>query len=65
MISETVPCDTCKEPTTFTGTKRCNNCYEVEGRLSTYLRSARGRSLVRARLAMASRDARKTKRGRK
>lgn len=31
------PCSTCGEPTTFTGTKKCNNCWEVERRLQDYL----------------------------
>jgi len=33
-----VPCATCKRPTTFTGTERCNGCWEVEYRLVDYLR---------------------------
>ncbi len=32
---ETVPCETCGEPG-LTGTKRCNNCFEVETRLVSY-----------------------------
>ncbi len=34
----TVPCSTCEQPTTFTGTKKCNDCWEVERRLDGYLR---------------------------
>jgi hypothetical protein len=34
---ETVPCDTCGTPTAMFGTRRCNNCWEVESRLSGYL----------------------------
>lgn len=29
----TVPCKVCDTPTTYTGTKLCNNCYEVVNRL--------------------------------
>lgn len=43
---ETVPCETCGEPTTFLGTKRCNNCYEVESRLDQYLASIGGLEVV-------------------
>lgn len=35
----TVSCKTCGEPTTFTGTKQCNGCHEVEMRLGEYLRN--------------------------
>lgn len=34
----TVPCRTCGEPTIFTGTRQCDDCHEVEGRLAGYLR---------------------------
>lgn len=43
---ETVPCKTCGEPTKFTGTKRCNNCYEVESRLDSYLRNPKALQLI-------------------
>jgi hypothetical protein len=29
----TVPCIFCGVPSTFTGTKRCNNCWELEHRM--------------------------------
>lgn len=35
---ETVPCETCGTPTHMTGTKRCDDCWEVERRLGEYLR---------------------------
>lgn len=46
MPNETVPCATCNTPTLMTDTKRCNVCWEVEARLSTYLRSERGQKFV-------------------
>ena len=33
----TVPCRTCGEPTTFTGTKQCDDCHEVETRITGYI----------------------------
>jgi hypothetical protein len=45
--SETVPCETCGTPTPFVGTKRCNNCWEVERRLPDYMRSSKGWDFVR------------------
>lgn len=33
----TVPCDTCGRPTPMDRTKRCDDCWEVEGRLRGYL----------------------------
>ena len=48
MISTpmTVPCEVCGKPTPYLGTKRCNNCWEVEKRLETFLESQRGREFV-------------------
>ena len=43
MELPTVPCATCGQPTTYTGTKRCNNCHEVETRIVSYASSANGR----------------------
>lgn len=40
----TVPCATCGAPTTSTGTKRCNRCWEVERRLRDYLLSGSPKS---------------------
>jgi hypothetical protein len=45
--SETVPCETCGTPTRFTGTRRCNNCWEVERRLPDYMKSPKGWAFVR------------------
>lgn len=41
---ETVPCGTCGEPTTYTGTKQCNDCHEVETRLRGYLKRGKRKS---------------------
>jgi hypothetical protein len=30
---ETTPCRLCGEPTTYTGTARCDRCWELEGRI--------------------------------
>lgn len=30
---ETVPCGICGKETDFTGTERCNNCWELENRI--------------------------------
>jgi hypothetical protein len=48
---ETIPCVTCGMPTPFTGTKRCNNCWEVESRLNQYLRSPKGETFVAKAMA--------------
>lgn len=40
--AEFIPCETCGYPTDMFGTKRCNNCWEVESRLNSYLHSTRG-----------------------
>jgi hypothetical protein len=52
----TVPCKTCGEPTTFTGTRQCNFCHEVEIRLDGYLRrgGAKARLFVLRALAPLS-----------
>jgi hypothetical protein len=47
---ETVPCETCGDPTTYTGTKRCNNCYEVESRLDSYLQNPKALLLLTGKL---------------
>ena len=46
-------CDTCQQPTQYGGTRRCDNCWEVEHRLADYLAAAPGRAAVRAALAAA------------
>ena len=43
----TVPCETCSTPTAYEGTKRCNNCWEVERRLPDYLKSPKAWEFVR------------------
>lgn len=43
-MSDTIPCEICKAPTQMKGTKRCNNCWEVERRLDEYLRHPAGRA---------------------
>lgn len=35
--TEAVPCETCGQSTTNTGTKRCYECWKVESRLKLYL----------------------------
>ena len=50
----TVPCETCGKPTLMEGTKRCDGCYEVESRLSDYLKTPGGRAFVTAALAEAN-----------
>lgn len=47
MSEPTVPCDVCGTPTTFLGTRRCNNCWEVESRLAQYLKSPAGQTYAR------------------
>lgn len=37
MTRDTIPCETCGKPTPYFGTKRCDNCWEVERRLDAYL----------------------------
>jgi hypothetical protein len=44
---ETVPCDTCGQPTPYKGTRRCDNCWEVESRLAAYLESEKGREFIK------------------
>ena len=45
--SETIPCETCGTPTPFTGTRRCNNCWEVERRLPDYTKSPKAWDFMR------------------
>ena len=42
-----IPCETCGTPTPFTGTRRCNNCWEVERRMPDYMKSPKGWDFVR------------------
>jgi len=48
---ETVPCKLCGEPTIMLGTKKCDNCWEVISRLSTFLDSRKARDLTRKLLS--------------
>jgi hypothetical protein len=41
------PCEVCGKPTQYEGTKRCDNCWEVERRLKTYLKSPKGQAFAR------------------
>ncbi len=43
---ETTACETCGAVTRMLGTKRCDNCYEVESRLDKYLQAPNGRTFV-------------------
>ncbi len=47
MEPKTVPCETCGRPTTFTGTKRCDLCWNVERNLVEYLESPGGLAVAR------------------
>lgn len=38
---KTVPCELCGEPTTYTGTKRCDRCYQLEFRIKANPKLAR------------------------
>ena len=50
MNESTIPCETCGRPTTMLGTRLCVNCWEVECRLKSYLKSEGGRARVRLAL---------------
>lgn len=50
MIRKTIPCETCGKLTFMLGTKRCANCWEVEGRLEDYLKSPGGQEYVHKHL---------------
>jgi hypothetical protein len=47
---DTISCETCGQPTPMLGTKRCNNCWEVERRLGTYMRSPKALDFIRKHL---------------
>lgn len=36
-MEETISCTMCGEPTTYLGTKLCNNCWELSSRISTFI----------------------------
>jgi FMN-dependent NADH-azoreductase len=46
----TIPCEICGGPTTSLGTKRCNNCWELEARLDYYLKHKNGREFIEQEL---------------
>lgn len=46
-----IPCEVCGKWTLYMGTRRCNNCWEVERRLEEYLRNGKGREFVMQQLA--------------
>jgi len=50
------PCKTCEKPTHMRGTKLCNNCWEVEGRLEEYIKSKNGRDILLALLGVEKND---------
>jgi len=53
MNPETISCGTCGQPTTHIGTKRCDNCYEVELRLRWYLNRGGEKALIFVRETMS------------
>lgn len=61
-MNDTTPCGICQTPTTYLGTGLCDNCWEIEHRLSDLLRTAHGRAFVRGALAGAESQARKATR---
>jgi len=52
MTRETIPCETCGQPTIYKGTKRCNSCWEVENRLPGYLKSPKAWDFVRKHIPL-------------
>lgn len=46
-----IPCKYCQKPTPMLATKLCDNCWEVERRLTVFLRSSKARRLVLKLLA--------------
>ena len=53
-MQKTVPCVFCGTPTPFGATRKCNNCYEVIGRLEAFLKSSIGRQHVMAQLLIGN-----------
>lgn len=51
-----VPCILCDVPTISTGTKLCDNCWELNQRLPALLRSPKGRAFVRRALGKATNE---------
>ena len=52
MSEHTVPCVICGKATIFCGTKRCNNCWEVESRLESYLKNPKGQAFARSKMPL-------------
>jgi len=48
-----VPCSICGDPTNFTGTKLCNGCWEVIGRLRGFLSNKNAIDFVESELKEA------------
>jgi hypothetical protein len=53
VIGPTTACETCGQQTPMLGTRRCDRCWELEGRLANYLANggAKAAAFVRAALA--------------
>ena len=47
---ETVPCKICGRPTRMLGTTLCNDCYEIDSRLSGLAKNPQARAYLRAKL---------------
>lgn len=45
--SPTIPCETCGRPTPYMGTRRCDNCWEVERRLPDYAKAPNAWEFIR------------------
>lgn len=52
MDQLTIPCETCGTPTPYTGTKRCTNCWEVEGRMGTYMLAPKALDFIRKHMPL-------------
>ena len=46
LDDETVPCKFCGEPTIYTATKLCNNCWEFEHRIDQFISNKNGLNFV-------------------
>ena len=46
LDDETVPCKFCGEPTIYTATKLCNNCWEFEHRIDQFISNENGLNFV-------------------
>jgi len=50
--TQTTSCEICGKPTISLGTKRCNNCWEVEHRLKDYLKNPKGQEFARSQMPL-------------